>query len=67
LPLCTITRKAVPPKAQITDEAQIPSRFWKRADPTLDKKAILDALKDKEIIPGAVLSNGTETVQVKWG
>lgn len=66
LPLCTISRKAVPPKIQITDETQIPSKFWKRADPALDKKALMTALRDKEVIPGATLDNGGETLAVRF-
>lgn len=66
LPQATISRKPVPPKAVITSEAEIPSRFWKPSDPKLDRKAVLDALKAKEIVPGAELSNGSETISIKW-
>lgn len=65
LPLCTLSRQRTAPSVQVIDETQIPSKFWKRADPSLDKKAIMAALKDKEIIPGAVLSNGGETLAVR--
>ena len=58
LPQATISLRAVPPKAEITDEALVPSKFWKAQDPKLDKKAVLDALKGKEDVPGASLSNG---------
>jgi hypothetical protein len=63
--LGTISVKAVPPKVMIVDEAAIPSRFWKPSDPKLDKKAILAAIKDKEDVPGAMLSNGSSTIQLK--
>jgi hypothetical protein len=63
--LGTISLRNVPPKAIITDEAQIPSSFWKPSDPKLDKKAVLDALKANETVPGAQLSNGSQTIQVK--
>lgn len=66
LAIATLTRKPVPPKVQITDETTIPSWFWKRAEPALDKKAIADALKNNEQVPGATLSNGGETLAVKW-
>ncbi len=65
LPQATLSLRAVPPKAEITDEAAIPSKFWKTKEPTLDKKAVLDALKAKEAVPGAVLSNGHETLSVR--
>lgn len=65
LPVATISLRAVPPKAEIADESLIPSRFFKQADPKLDKKAVLDALKAKEVVPGATLSNGGMTVSIK--
>lgn len=65
LPKATISRKPVAPKALIVNEAEIPSRFWKPADPKLDRKAVLDALKAKESVPGAQLSNGSETISIK--
>lgn len=65
LPQATISLRAVPPKAEITDEAAIPSKFWKPQDPKLDKKAVLDALKAKEDVPGASLSNGGETISIR--
>jgi hypothetical protein len=66
LPVATLSRKPVPPKVQVVDEAQIPSAFWRRSDPTLDKRALLDALKGEQVIPGASLSNGGETLSLRW-
>lgn len=65
LPQATLSLRQVAPKAEITDEAAIPSKFWKAKEPTLDKKAVLDALKAKEAVPGAVLSNGSETISIR--
>lgn len=65
LPQATISLRAVPPKAEIIDEAEIPSKFWKEQDPKLDRKAVLDALKAKETVPGAQLSNGGETISIR--
>jgi phage shock protein A len=65
LPQATISLRAVAPKAEITDEAALPSKFWKAQDPKLDRKAVLDALKAKESVPGAVLSNGGETISIR--
>lgn len=44
-PLATLTLKDVPPKLVVTDEAAIPSEFWKPQDPVLDRKGLGDALK----------------------
>jgi Siphovirus Gp157 len=49
----------------ILDEAILPAKFWKAQDPKLDKKAVLDALKAKEDVPGASLSNGGETISIR--
>lgn len=65
LPQATLSVKAVPAKVEILDEALIPSKYWKAQDPKLDKKAITDALKSKEAIPGATLSNGGETISIR--
>jgi len=65
LPQATISIRAVPPKAEVIDESLIPSKFWKPQDPKLDKKAVLDALKAKEDVPGATLSNGGETISIR--
>lgn len=57
-PLGTMSIRDVKPKLVVTDEARIPARFWKPADPTLDRAALKAALDANEAIPGASLSNG---------
>ena len=64
-PIGTLSVKNTPPKTVITDEAQIPARFWKPQEPTLDRKALSDALKASESIPGAALSNGGIILSVR--
>lgn len=63
----TITLKAVPPSVMVTDEAAIPAQYFKPKDPVLDKRALLTDLKAKKTIPGCTLSNGGNTLQLKWG
>lgn len=65
LPQATLSLRPVPSKAEITDESAIPAKFWKTQEPKLDKRAVLDALKAKEDVPGAVLSNGSETISIR--
>lgn len=65
LPEATLTIRAVPPKVEISNEADVPARFWKAQDPKLDRKAVLDALKSGELVPGASLSNGSETLAIR--
>lgn len=63
-PVATVALKRVPPKVEIVDEALIPSAYWKRQDPKLDRQAIAKALKDEIEVPGALLGNGGLTIQV---
>lgn len=65
LPQATLSLRQVPPIAEITDESVIPAKFWKVQDPKLDKAALLCALKSKEAVPGATLSNGSETISIR--
>jgi hypothetical protein len=65
LPTATLTVKAIPPKAIVTDEAQLPARFWRSPPPVLDKTAINDAVKAGEAIPGVSMTNGTTSLQIR--
>lgn len=65
--IATISLRPVPAKVEITDEAAIPSQFWTRAEPTINKRAVLQALKEEQVVPGAVLGNGGATVSVTKG
>jgi len=64
-PLATLSIKPTPPKVIVSDEAAIPTEYWKQRDPDLDKRALLAALKDGIEIPGASLSNGGVTLQLR--
>lgn len=58
VPTATLSIGKSPARAVITDETQIPARFWKQAEPTLSKGDLTKALKDGEKVAGAELSNG---------
>jgi len=64
-PMATLTVRETPPKVVISDEAQIPAKFWKPSDPRLDKAAVGEALKAKETVPGAALSNGGVSLSIR--
>lgn len=64
-PMATVSIAKTAPKAIVTNEADIPSKFWEPQPPKLDKAELLRALKDKENVPGATLSNGGETLKLK--
>lgn len=61
----TISTKSIPPKLIVSDESEIPSRFFEPQPPKLDKKALGDAVKSGEAVPGAVMSNGGTTIQIR--
>jgi len=68
LPTATISLTRRQPGVVITNEAEIPTRFWieqERPAPKLDKKALAEALKNKEQVAGANLDNGTVSLSVR--
>lgn len=66
LPHATISCRPVPPKATIFAEADVPPQFWKPQPPKLDLAAITAALKSQTAVPGAALTNGSETVSIRF-
>lgn len=64
-PLATLSMARRQPKVEIADEAAIPADYWKAADPKLDKKALLDALKSGLDVPGAYLGNAAPTLTLR--
>ncbi|MEH6743867.1 siphovirus Gp157 family protein [Hyphomonas sp.] len=65
----TLSLSARADKMVITDESQIPSQFWKRGDPVLDKaglKAHLKALgPDDGDVPGVMLEPSPDTITIR--
>lgn len=59
-PLGTISLAARPASAIITDESVIPSQFWKRADPTLDKKGLTAALRERDKVVSSAMEISSE-------
>lgn len=68
LPTATLTLTRRAPGLVISNEADIPTKFWveqERPAPKLDRKSLLKALNDKEAIPGANLDNGSISLSVR--
>ena len=65
LPECTLSLGNRAPGLVITDEAKIPAAFWKQPDPVVDKKALKEALKAKQEVPGATLGNGSVSLTIR--
>lgn len=65
LPDATLSLKTVPQGLTIVDEAKIPAKFWKAQDPVLDKKTLKDALKAGDVVDGAQLTNGGQTLAIR--
>ena len=65
LPYFKVSIAKNPVKLKVEDENAIPMRFWKRPEMpplTLDRKAVLDALKAGEAVPGATTEQDTRLV-----
>jgi len=65
LPEATISTRRVPPALQISDEGKIPERFWVPQPHKLDRAALKEALKARDKIPGASLSNGSVSLTIR--
>jgi hypothetical protein len=48
------------------EQSLIPPIYWTRPDPVLDKRAVAEAVKNGEVIPGAVLSNAAPALSVRF-
>jgi hypothetical protein len=67
-PNATISVRATKPKLVVVDEALVPGKFFKSAEPILDRaalKAALEELPPDGGIPGAELSNGGVTLTIR--
>lgn len=52
-----------PPSARITDEELLPKRFYVKQEPKLDKRSLVEELRENDI-PGAELSQG-ESLRIR--
>lgn len=64
-PTATLFLSRRAPKVEIAEEGDIPAEFWKPGEPKLDKKAVLEALKEGRPVPGACLSNAAPSLTVR--
>ncbi len=66
LPEATLSIRAVPPAVMINDWTQIPPEFTvTKTEVKPDREKIRLALKEGREIPGAYLTNGSETLSVR--
>jgi hypothetical protein len=63
--VATISLTKIHSRALVTEEADIPSEFWKPQAPKLDKTALNTALRDGRTVAGAVLDNGGTTCTIR--
>lgn len=63
--LGTLSLKTVPGKVIVTDESLIPAEYWEKQDPKLSKKLVGEALKAGTKVPGAEMSNGGITLNIR--
>lgn len=69
LPEATLSLSKRAAKLVITDESQIPSQFWKRGDPVLDKAGLTSHLKalgpEDAPVPGCELQPSPDTLTIR--
>lgn len=63
-PECTISIQKNPPSAEVYEPKMIPVEYWKHPEPVLDKKALLDDLKEGVVVQGARLKQ-TEGLRIR--
>lgn len=63
-PECTISIQKNPPSAEVYEPKMIPVEYWKHPEPVLDRKALLDDLKEGVVVQGARLKQ-TEGVRIR--
>jgi hypothetical protein len=64
--VATLSVRAGAPKVVIVEQSLIPPIYWTRPDPVLDMRALAEAVKDGEAIPGAILSNAAPALSVRF-
>lgn len=67
LPEGTLTIRSNPGSAIITDEDKVPARYIVLHPATIDKRAVTTDLRDGKEVPGATLSNGSTSLQIRKG
>jgi len=65
LPDATVTVRRVAPALEVIEESKIPAAFFTPQDPKLNRKAVTDALKAGQPVPGATLGNGGITLSIR--
>lgn len=66
LPEATLSIRTVAPSVVITDASQLPPEFVvTKTETRPDRQKIKEALQEGKAIPGACLSNGSETLSVR--
>ena len=51
----TVSLRATKAPLIVTDEPEIPLDYWRPQPPKLDRQGLINALKARHVIPGAVL------------
>lgn len=64
-PMATLSLAKRAPRLEISAEADVPAEFWKPGAPSLDKKAVAEALKAGQTVPGAYLTNAAPSLTVR--
>lgn len=63
-PECIISIQKNPPSAEVYEPKMIPIEYWKHPEPVLDRKSLLDDLKEGVVVQGARLKQ-TEGLRIR--
>lgn len=63
-PVCTLSIGKRAASTEIDDESKIPSWYWKKPDPTLDRTALYKDLKAGKTVPGARLGEPGKSLSI---
>lgn len=62
----TVSLRPTPPKVLVPEPDKLPDEFWRvTTSRTVDKPLVMAALNSKRDVPGATLSNGGVSLQVR--
>ena len=64
-PLFTVSITKPRDRVEVTNIAAVPSEFIKQAEPTVDKKAVMDAIKGGGQVPGVNIVQGETGVTIR--
>lgn len=64
-PLFSVSITKPRERVEVTNVLAVPSEYVKQSDPTVDKKAVMDAMKSGAVIPGVSIVQGESGLMIR--